>query len=111
MVSTASARGAGWGLFLSGVALLIMFVLAGFFYIRQITASSVGGYDVVSLERRVNELKDKEQVLELQTAELQSLKRIEENVQRLNLSRTENVAFTSPLVRGPVAFTGFPDEL
>jgi hypothetical protein len=99
-------RGAGWGFFLTGVGVILLLVAAGFLYIHQVTSSAVGGYDITSLERHVNALKEQEQQLELKAAELQSLKAIEERIRRLNFIPTEQMAFTSPLFGGSVAFSG-----
>lgn len=99
-------RGASWGFFLVGVVVIGLLVAAGFLYIDQVTSSAVGGYDVVSLEHRVDKLKEQQQQLELEAAQLQSLKAIEERVRQLNFIVTDEVAFTSPIAQGPVAYSG-----
>lgn len=92
------------GLFFVGIAVLLVLLAAGFAYIRQVNTSAVGGYDVSSLEHTVNALKDQEQQLRLQSAELQSLSAIEEGSRSLNFVPATQVAFTSPIVHGSVAY-------
>lgn len=111
VVSMRGQRGASWSLFLSGVAVVAMIVGAGLFYIHQVTTSAAQGYDVVSLERKVDDLKEQEQHLELEAAQLQSLHGIEKSMKRLNFIPTQNVAFTSPMVEGSVAYFGGPTDL
>lgn len=101
-----SERGASWGLFLSGIGILSLVVFSGLLYIHQVTSSAANGYDVVSLERKAGDLKEQERRLELEAAQLQSLKTIEENVRRLNFIPTDAVAFTSPIIEGTVAYSG-----
>lgn len=106
--TTARERGSSWGFFLTGVAIIGLLVTASFLYIHQVTSSAVGGYDVVSLERRVSDLKEQQQRLELEAAQLQSLKAIEGRIHHLNFVLTNDVVFTSPLAQGPVAYSGSP---
>lgn len=99
-------HGTSWSIFFVGIGVMLLLVGAGFLYLHQVNSSAAGGYDVSSLERRVRELKEEEQRLQLEAAELQSLHAVEAGVRRLNYVVTEQAAFTSPLVHGPVAFSG-----
>lgn len=96
-------RAAGWRVFFLGMVILALLVAATAVYIRQITTSAVGGYDVVSLERRVEELKAQERQLEVEAAALQSLKSLGAQVGRLRLVPTRDVQYASPLSPGLVA--------
>ncbi len=98
-----SERAAGWSVFFTGMVILALLVAAAAVYIRQVTTSAVGGYDVVSLERRVEELKAQERQLDVEAAALQSLKTLEAQVGRLRLVPTRAVQYTSPLSPGLVA--------
>lgn len=91
-----------WHLFLSGVFLILLLVAGGFLYIRQITSTATSGYDVSALERRAEGLRAEEAKLRFESAELESLERIEERLPTLNLIPADNVAYTSPLLGGSV---------
>lgn len=92
-------------MFLAGVAAILLVAAGGLFYIAQVTSSAVGGYDVSSLEERVNALREEQRRLELDAADLQSLRAVEEGVQHLNFVPTYQAVFTSPIVSGAVAFS------
>lgn len=100
--STARRRGLSWHVFLLGVVAIVALVAGGFVYIRQVTSTTASGYDVSALERRAEELRVQEATLEFEAAELESLKRVEERLKTLNLVPTEDVAYTSPILRGVV---------
>lgn len=98
------SRGVPWSVFLLGLFLLVLAVVGGFLYIRQITGMASSEYDFSSLERRSEELRAEESRLQLEAAELQSLQRIEERLPKLNLLPTGAITYTSPLLDG--ALTG-----
>lgn len=100
-----SRRGLSWRLFFLGLFLLVVVAAGGFVYIREITSTAASGYDVSHLERRAAELRTEEQRLQLEAAEFNSLKRIEERIKTLNLVPVSAVAYTSPIVSGVV--TGY----
>lgn len=102
--SQAASRGLPWSIFLLGVFLLVLAVAGGFLYIREITSTASSGYDISALERRSEDLRAEESRLQLEAAELQSLKRIEERLPKLNLVPTSTITYTSPLLDG--ALTG-----
>lgn len=102
--SPAASRGLPWSLFLLGVFLLVLAVAGGFLYVREITSTAVSGYDISALERRSEDLRAEESRLQLEAAELQSLKRIEGRLPKLNLVPTSAITYTSPLLDG--ALTG-----
>lgn len=93
-----TTRGISWPLFALGVCLLLLAVAGGFLYIREITSTAASGYDVSALERRAEELREQELRFEAQAAELQSLKRLEERVPKLNLVSSGVVAYTTPIL-------------
>lgn len=96
--SRGERRGISWRVFALGVVLLLLALVGGFIYIREITSTTASGYDVSLLERRASEVRAEEQRLLLERAELESLPRIEEHVRTLNLVPVGNTVYTSPLV-------------
>lgn len=99
-------RNSGLGVFFAGIAVLSTVVASGSLYIYQVTSSAIGGYDSTSLERRASELKEEVKNLELKTAELQSLKTIEEGAKKMKLEPSNQMIFTSPILKGTVAYSG-----
>lgn len=102
-----SQSGSSMGFFLAGIGILFLIVAAGFLYISQVTTSAVNGYDTSSLEKQVEQLKEQKRQLELAAADLQSLKNISHEAVKLNLEPVEKTAFTSPMISGTVALSGF----
>jgi type VI protein secretion system component VasK len=98
-------RGSGWGFFLAGVGLLLAIVLGGVFYITQVTGSAMEGQDITLLERKVENLRDTQRRLELEATELQSLHRVQDRVERLNMAAPTDIAFTSPVTSGTTAMS------
>lgn len=94
--------GISWPLFLLGVFLILLAAAGGFLYVREITSTAASGYDISALERRSEELRAEEAKLELEAAELQSLKRVEELLPKLNLVPAGVLVYTSPLIEAAV---------
>lgn len=95
--------GLSWSFFALGVFLILLAVVGGFLYIREITSTAASGYDISALERRAGELRVEETRLQLEAAELQSLRRIEERLPKLNLVPAADVAYTGPVLDGALA--------
>lgn len=91
-----------WQVFFLGVTLIVLLAAGGLMYVRQITSTTASRYGVSALERRAEELRKEETTLEFEAAELESLKRIEERLPKLNLVPADVVAYTSPLIGGAV---------
>lgn len=98
-------RGSSMSFFLTGIGVLSIIVMAGFMYIFQVTSSAVNGYDTTSLEKQVDKLADEKRQLELESANLQSVRAIAEGAQKLKLISASKVVYTSPLLAGTVAFS------
>lgn len=90
--------GLSWAVFVAGVVLILTALAGGVLYIREITSTTASGYDVSALERRAEDLRQEEQRLQLEAAELESLKRVEERVPKLDLVPVQALAFTTPEV-------------
>ncbi|MDO8512045.1 MAG: hypothetical protein Q7S57_02135 [bacterium] len=102
-----SQRGSTMGIFLSGLGILSIIVVAGFLYIFQVTSSAVGGYDTTSLEKQIVKLQDERRDLEMQAADLQSLQSIERGAKKLQLVASDKVLYTSPISNNNlVAYSG-----
>jgi cell division protein FtsL len=104
-------RGSSVSFFLTGIGILSIIVLAGFMYIFQVTSSAVNGYDTTSLEKQVNKLADEKRQLELESANLQSVRAVAEGAQKLKLIPANKIVYTSPLLGGTVAFSGTQSEI
>jgi len=104
-------RGSSVSFFLTGIGVLSVIVMAGFMYIFQITSSAVNGYDTTSLEKQVNKLADERRQLELDSANLQSVRAVAAGAQKLKLIPANKVVYTSPLLAGTVAFSGAQNEI
>lgn len=79
---------------LSAVAIVGML---GFFYLQQVVHTASQGTDIHQLEASLSELKEKQHTLELEGAQLRSLKNIEGDAQDLNLVPTDKVSYLAPL--------------
>ena len=76
-----------------GLIALITVSLLGFFYLQQVMGTASQGTDIHALETSIVDLKEKQKALELQGAELRSLKNIEGKVEKLNLVTIDKVAY------------------
>lgn len=80
-----------------GVVAVAMVGMLGFFYLQQVVHTASEGADIHQLESTISELKEKQRVLELEGAQLRSLKTIEEDAKQLHLVPTEKVSYLVPL--------------
>lgn len=78
---------------ISGISTLLFLTLLGFFYLTQVLGTASRNRDIHALETTIVDLKEKQRALELQSAELRSIQMIENNVQKLNLVATDQVAY------------------
>lgn len=76
-----------------GLVAIVTVALLGFFYLQQVVSTASQGTDIHELESKIVDLKEKQRQLELEGAQLRSLKTIETNVQQLNLVSTEKVSY------------------
>lgn len=76
-----------------GIAAVGIVGLLGFFYLQQVVHTASQGTDIHQLESSISDLKEKQRVLELEGAQLRSLKNIEGDAQQLNLVPTEKVSY------------------
>lgn len=68
-----------------GFATLILIGALSFFYLSQTNETVIRGYEIKDLEKRLEELKKEGHDLELKAAELESIERIREKTEKLNM--------------------------
>lgn len=88
-----------------GFSLLVLFSLSalGFFYLQQVLETASRGSEISELENNLMDIKTQQRSLELESAELRSIQKIEGQLNTLNLVATDRVAYLS-LPEGRVAF-------
>lgn len=72
-----------------------LIILVGFVYLVQINRVSTGGFEIKKLTERMGELKNENKKLELEIADLKSLKVIKETSQALNLVGVSRVDYVT----------------
>ncbi|MDA1169004.1 MAG: hypothetical protein O3A36_01545 [bacterium] len=80
-----------------GFAAVTMVGALGFFYLQQVVHTASQSTDVRELESRITDLKEKQRVIELQGAQIRSLKNVENDVEKMNLVPTEKVSYLAPI--------------
>ncbi|MBU1167750.1 hypothetical protein KKC60_05090 [Patescibacteria group bacterium] len=75
------------------IATIALFCLLSFFFLAQVFQSSTKGYEVSELEKRIEDLDDENQKLEIQAAELKSLDNIERSVEEINMVPVQDVVY------------------
>jgi len=74
--------------------LLVVFIAAlGVFYIFEVNSNATKGYEIRSLEKKVQELKDSQERLKIKEAELKSMYNIEERTKNLNMVAPKDVSY------------------
>ncbi len=87
-----------------GLAAVTIVGMLGFFYLQQVVQTASQSTDVRQLEAKITDLKEKQRVIELEGAQLRSLKNVEEDTQKMNLVPTEKVSYLAPTFDDHVAF-------
>ena len=80
-----------------GIAAVSIVGMLGFFYLQQVVHTASQGTDVQHLESTITDLKEKQRLLELQGAELRSLKNVEQTTHDMNLVPTDKVSYLAPV--------------
>ncbi len=79
-----------------GFITLILLAFFGMFYLSQVNNSATYGYEIKDLEKKLMELEGQNRALELEVAELQSLKKIEEEIKKQQtMQETGKVTYLS----------------
>ena len=96
--TNAGRRGAaGQSFSLAKIVLITLFIvgaaLLSLFYLSQTNQAASKGYVIRDLEERLAVIENENNALELKAAELQSLQKIEEDLSRSLLVKTESVSY------------------
>ncbi len=78
------------------VAILVAICLTGILYLAKINNMATKGFKMKELEERQTMLKEDIKKTELQIADLQSMKKIEERISGLNMASVARVEYVSP---------------
>ncbi|MBU1890752.1 hypothetical protein KJ782_04675 [Patescibacteria group bacterium] len=71
-------------------------ILLGATYLVQVNRTATSGFAVNDLNRKISELKENNQKLELEIADLQSLQNIQESSERLKLVAHTKLEYIQP---------------
>jgi cell division protein FtsL len=73
--------------------LVVLICAAGVFYIFEVNDVATQGYKIRELEKRAQELRDNNEKLKIQEAELRSMYNIEEKTKNLNMVAPESISY------------------
>jgi hypothetical protein len=76
-----------------GIFVIMAVTFLSFFYLSQVQNTASQGSDIQALEERMAELRERQRSLELEGAELRSIRTIEKNIPNLNLVAAEKVSY------------------
>lgn len=77
--------------------LVVLICVLGVFYIFEVNNLATKGYEIRELEKKVQDLKDKNEKLKIREAELRSIYNIESKMEELNMTVPKDVSyFTLP---------------
>jgi cell division protein FtsL len=73
--------------------LVALICILGVFYIFEVNNMATKGYEIKSLENKINDLKKDNEKLKIQSAELKSMYNIEEKTKELNMVVPKNTSY------------------
>jgi hypothetical protein len=76
-----------------GISVLLTVTFLSFFYLGQVQNTALQGSDIRDLEERIIDLRERQRELELEGAELRSIRTIEQHIPELNLETTDRVSY------------------
>lgn len=85
-----------------GLISIIAIATLSFVYLGQVLTTASQGTDIQNLENKITNLRQRQQELELEGAELRSIQAIEQQIQQLNLTVADKVTYLN-LPSGKVA--------
>lgn len=91
-------RGLSYTRFFLGAVVILFLSSTGFLYIREVISTAASGYDITALERRAEGLRVHESALELETAQLQALARVEQRIRSLSLVPVSELTYARPTI-------------
>lgn len=77
-----------WGILVLGLCSLLTIV-----YLIQVNSFSTKGYEISNLQKKIDQLKEDQRTLEVQSAELQSLQRIQADPSLLNMVPVSSISY------------------
>lgn len=80
-------------LFSLNIILICLIILAGFLYLFAINKTSSTGFAIKGLENQIEDMKYVNKKLELYSAEMQSLSRIQQDTQKMNMVAVTKVEY------------------
>jgi len=80
---------------------LFFAIIAGVLYLYSINGSAVKGYQIKQVEKEIGGLKQENEKLKIREAELNSLYKIEEESESLNMTKPNEIVYIEE--KGPVA--------
>lgn len=86
--STLTLENKNWGM-----AILVVGSMLILSYLVQVNSFSTKGYEIKSLQKKVESLRNDQKALEVQSAELQSLQRIQGNPSVLNMVPVSTISY------------------
>ena len=75
------------------IFVIIAVTILSFYYLSQVQDTASHGSDIQMLEEHMAELRERQRSLELEGAELRSIRAIEKNVPELNLVAADRVSY------------------
>ncbi len=93
-----------WSFPKSRLIILVLIILVGLVYLVQVNQVSTGGYEVKALEEKIEKLNQENKKLELKAVELQSLTKIRQATEGLNLVAQKKVDYI--VTEAPVVALG-----
>jgi hypothetical protein len=87
-----------------GFTAVAMVGMLGFFYLQQVVHTASQNTDVRELETKITDLKEKQRVIELEGAQLRSLKNVEGDLEQMKLVPTDKVSYLAPLIDDKLAY-------
>ncbi len=78
---------------LVGAAILGLGVLMVIVYLIQVNSFSTKGYEISTMQKKITQLREEQKNLEIQTAELQSLQRIQGDPTIINMVPVSSISY------------------
>jgi len=73
--------------------LVILICMAGVIYIYEVNRLAVRGYEISSLEKQIQEIREENERIKIRAAEIKSMYKIEEEMKQINMSAPKNVTY------------------
>lgn len=81
------------GPYTTAIVLVIFICLLSLFFLAQVFQSSTSGYEISNLQKKADEIKEKNKALEIKAAELRSFDKIKEEADKLSMVKSEKIVY------------------